>query len=238
MTRVLVAAASTVTRAGLEAILARDPALIVVGNADASTPDTLAAEVAAHDPEVVLLELPSMADEESMNNVQMLIGGTADAGMADIGVVVLTDDASPGRLIDALHHGVRGLLPRGATANEILAAVTSAAAGLVCLPPEWLAVLHDDAALTPSSPQRTGDGASLVGTVQPRSGSATPPLTPRELDVLRLIAEGLANKQIAARLGISDHTVKFHIGSVFAKLEASTRAEAVAIGARRGLIVV
>ena len=62
-------------------------------------------------------------------------------------------------------------------------------------------------------------------------------LTPRELEVLRMIAEGLGNKQIAARLAISEHTVKFHVGSVFAKMRVSTRAEAVMLGARRGLIV-
>ena len=67
-----------------------------------------------------------------------------------------------------------------------------------------------------------------------RDGEA---LTPREAEVLRLIAEGLGNKQIAARLAISEHTVKFHVASVFAKIRASTRAEAVMIGARRGLIV-
>jgi len=70
-----------------------------------------------------------------------------------------------------------------------------------------------------------------------RRPQLTAGLTAREVEVLRLIAEGLGNKQIAARLAISEHTVKFHVASVFAKIRASTRAEAVMIGARRGLIV-
>jgi DNA-binding CsgD family transcriptional regulator len=63
-------------------------------------------------------------------------------------------------------------------------------------------------------------------------------LTPREIEVLRMIAEGLGNKEIASKLSISDHTVKFHISSIFAKLGASNRAEAVTLGIRHGLIMV
>ena len=62
-------------------------------------------------------------------------------------------------------------------------------------------------------------------------------LTPREVEVLRMMAEGLGNKEIAARLGISDHTVKFHISSILAKIGASTRTEAVTLGIRMGLIL-
>ena len=61
-------------------------------------------------------------------------------------------------------------------------------------------------------------------------------LPPRETDVLRMLAEGLVNKDIAACLGISEHTVKFHISSILDKLGASTRTEAVTLGIRRGLI--
>src|SRR5205823_10818692 len=101
----------------------------------------------------------------------------------------------------------------------IVAAVTAAAAGLVAVAHEWTASLR---------------GAFGVERGAQGTGEA---LTPREMEVLRLIAEGLGNKQIAGRLAISEHTVKFHVGSVFAKIRASTRAEAVIIGARRGLIV-
>ena len=73
--------------------------------------------------------------------------------------------------------------------------------------------------------------------VPKQPGTATQPLTPREVEVLGMLAEGLANKNIAARLGISEHTVKTHVASILTKLDAFSRAEAVAIGARQGLIL-
>jgi DNA-binding CsgD family transcriptional regulator len=74
---------------------------------------------------------------------------------------------------------------------------------------------------------------AVVGAAQ---AATEDPLTAREHEVLGLLAEGLPNKQIARQLGISEHTVKFHVSSVFAKLGAQSRAEAVSIGARNGLI--
>ena len=63
------------------------------------------------------------------------------------------------------------------------------------------------------------------------------PLSPREIEVLRLMAEGLSNKTIAWRLSISEHTVKFHVNSIFSKLGAGTRTEAVMLGVRQGLVL-
>jgi len=216
VTRVLVAAASAVTRAGLEAILAREPAFAVVGGHGVIT--SLAEDAAEHDPDVVLVELASAEDDALA--LRHTIGVDADDGARPSpALVVLSDDRDPAHAAELLRGGIRALLPRDAGAAEIVAAVSAAAAGLVAVAPEWSGALH--AAL------------SVDRTAQP-AGEA---LTPREIEVLRLIAEGLGNKQIAARLAISEHTVKFHVGSVFAKIRASTRAEAVVIGARRGLIV-
>lgn len=117
----------------------------------------------------------------------------------------------------ALRAGVRAVLPR--ESSDLAAAISAVAAGYV--------VLHPDAAesVVPAA----------NGTLTPlRSGHA---LTPREVEVLRMMAEGLANKAIAARLGISEHTVKFHVGSIFAKLHAGSRTEAVTLGARQGLVM-
>jgi DNA-binding NarL/FixJ family response regulator len=81
-----------------------------------------------------------------------------------------------------------------------------------------------------------------AATLVPAAGTATieapaQPLTPREIGVLRMLGEGLGNKTIASRLGISEHTVKFHVGSIFVKLGAASRTEAVARGVRQGLIL-
>jgi DNA-binding CsgD family transcriptional regulator len=79
----------------------------------------------------------------------------------------------------------------------------------------------------------------LIGTPAATLGEGegeVDPLTAREKEVLGLLARGLPNKRVARDLGISEHTVKFHVSSIFAKLGAQSRAEAVSIGARRGLI--
>ena len=215
MTRVLVAASSAVTRAGLEAILAREPAFTVVGGGGVAS---LSDDVAECDPDVVLVELAG-GDDDTLTMLHALTVDTDDGGHAAPAVVLLTDDRDPAHAAEALRAGVRSLLARDAGAAEIVAAVSAAAAGLVAIAPEWTDVLRNGLAVERGARD---------------SGEA---LTPREVEVLRLIAEGLGNKQIAARLAISEHTVKFHVASVFAKIRASTRAEAVMIGARRGLIV-
>jgi DNA-binding NarL/FixJ family response regulator len=112
----------------------------------------------------------------------------------------------------------RALLSHDSTAEEIQAAVLAVAAGLVVVEP---AVAMRVFATRPDAP---GDRDEPVT------------LTPRELDVLPLIASGLPNKAIALRLGISEHTAKFHVASVLGKLGAGSRAEAVMIAARRGLL--
>ena len=215
MTRVLVAASSAVTRAGLEAILAREPAFTVVG---ARGVTSLAEDVSEHDPDVVLVELAG-TDDDTLTMLHALAVDADDGARSAPALVLLTDERDPAYAVEALKAGVRSLLPRDAGAIEIVAAVTAAAAGLVAIAHEWTNALR---------------GALGVERGAENGGEA---LTPREVEVLRLIAEGLGNKQIAARLAISEHTVKFHVASVFAKIRASTRAEAVMIGARRGLIV-
>ena len=117
----------------------------------------------------------------------------------------------------ALRLGVRAMLPPDAPSAEIVAAVHAAAAGLAAVDPRELEAWVGGAAAPPSAD----------------SG----PLTPREREVLAMMAEGAANKTIAWKLNISEHTAKFHVASILAKLNAGTRAEAVALGVKRGLIL-
>lgn len=133
-------------------------------------------------------------------------------------IVVLGDEPAASWATRALRSGARGTLPRTATADQIVAAVLAAAAGLMVRQPA----------------ERNSPFHSVGSSIPTRSLQA---LTPREIEILALLAEGLGNKAIAARLGISDHTVKTHLTSVFAKLDVSTRAEAVASAARLGLIM-
>ncbi len=216
MTGVLVAANDLIVRAGLESIIRASPDLSVVGIA--SDINTLAALIAAHSPDVVLMEL-EIQDDEPVPEKLVVLNAVATSVPA---IVVLADDLQVDWTIEALRLGIRAVLPRSATAQEILHTVMTAAAGLV--------VLHQDIvdallSVLPSIGRPVDDAAPVQA------------LTSREIEVLGMLAEGLGNKAIARRLGISEHTVKFHVSSIFTKLNASSRTEAVTLGARQGLIM-
>lgn len=129
-------------------------------------------------------------------------------------VLALLGGAASGAAL--LRAGVRGLVERTATGERLGAALHACAQGLAVLPPGlasgWLRL-----------PEPAPEGADA--------------LTPRERQVLALLAEGLGNKAIAARLLISDHTAKFHVNAILGKLGAESRAEAIVLAARRGLIL-
>ena len=118
-----------------------------------------------------------------------------------------------------------GMLPLEASAEELSAAINALHEGLFVSPPALLQRLASSQAL---------DVQPLAGRPEESPGGE---LTERESEVLGLLAQGLANKQIAARLGISEHTVKFHVSSIYSKLGASSRTEAVRLGVRQGLII-
>jgi DNA-binding NarL/FixJ family response regulator len=137
------------------------------------------------------------------------------------GTVILSDAQDPSWISNALRSGAKAILPRNATGPEIIAAIEGAALGLVVLHPESILGVIPVAAssdrLVPTAPQQA--------------------LTPREIEVLRMLAEGQGNKAIAWKLNISEHTVKFHVSSIFSKLNVSSRTEAVTLGVRLGLIM-
>jgi two-component system, NarL family, nitrate/nitrite response regulator NarL len=133
---------------------------------------------------------------------------------AGVPVVALVEDATGAG--EAWSAGARGLLPREADAETIAAAATAAANGL--------SVMHSEYVNT-------------LALVNPRSEADVEPLTAREREVLQLLAEGLPNKIIAARLKITDHTVKFHVNAIMTKLGVQSRTEAVVRATRLGLIL-
>ncbi len=124
-------------------------------------------------------------------------------------VALVSDERGGGR---ALRQGARGVLPRGVDGPTLAAALVAAARGLVVLDP----------------------GLRLVQR-EPEAREA--PLTPREREVLQLVALGMANKEVAARLGVSESTVKFHVNSLLEKLGARSRTDAVVRATRLGLLV-
>lgn len=220
MIRVLVAADSELARAGLESLIGRWGIAEVVGHAG-TEPQSLAHCVRELEPDVLVVDARAPGDDEAAAWLARI-----GEGAAGVAIVLVGSEPWEGAPLVALEAGVRGVVASSVTTAELRAAVEAAAAGLVALPPESLA-----AAL--GAP---GGRAHAFHVREPGGGSPPPPLTPRELDVLSAVAEGLANKQIAARLGISSHTVKTHLAAVYAKLGAASRAEAVTLGARRGVL--
>jgi NarL family two-component system response regulator YdfI len=212
--RVVVAAISAVRRSGLESIVRINSSLKLAGSLPTIIGFTT--RIQELQPHVVVADL-AQADTQ-------FFSAASDLERTGIGVVVLIDEPNVGWTARALQAGVRAILPRESSENEIVSAVVAADRGLVLLDPEVTKELASQTRTVTSSSENGVDGLEE--------------LTARELEVLRLMAEGFGNKQIATRLGISDHTVKFHISSILAKLSVSSRTEAVTQGIRMGLIVV
>jgi NarL family two-component system response regulator YdfI len=162
-------------------------------------------------PDAIVAEFENRLDDGVAEALDDASGGAA---------VILLVHGSPGEWTDTLRQGVRAVLPSNVTAPQLAAAIEAAAVGLVVLHP---------------SEVESAIPARSFGEVPDRSSEM---LTQREIEVLRLIAEGLSNKEIAARLHISEHTVKFHVASVMGKLGAASRTEAVMLGIRRGLVLI
>jgi two-component system nitrate/nitrite response regulator NarL len=142
-------------------------------------------------------------------------GGTEGLAAAAALAPVVALAADEAQAAEALRAGARGALFRGAGQDAIAAALAAAVRGLAVLDPALAGGF-----IRP--PEALGSGEAL---------------TPREREVLSLLAEGLANKAIAARLGISEHTAKFHVNAILGKLDVDSRAEAIVKAARMGLVV-
>jgi DNA-binding NarL/FixJ family response regulator len=208
MARVSIVSTSPAVRAGLRAVLASAGEVRVVGE------DATVARALADDPDeatdVLLVEVGSADAVEDVFEV---------AEGAGVGLLLLGPPSGAERLFAQAPTVPWGYLPPSAGASELAAAIQAVSAGLVALDP------------------------SIVGGVgrewrplSPASDRLSEELTHREREVLHLVSEGLTNKAIAQRLSVSDHTVKFHVASILAKLGAGSRTEAVHLAARHGLI--
>jgi two-component system, NarL family, nitrate/nitrite response regulator NarL len=208
--RVLIVADDPLARAGLVMLLADLPELLIVGRVSGS--DDLKVALDTHQPDVVLWDMgwkPEVA-----------LSRFAEGPGIVLVVALLNDEADAAQAWAA---GARGLLSRNAAPGRIASALVAVAQSLVVLDPDYGTLLAAQPARAPG--QFPSDESPLVEE-----------LTPRELEVLRLLAEGLPNKTIAQRLDISEHTVKFHVNAVLGKLGVGSRTEAVVRATRLGLI--
>jgi DNA-binding NarL/FixJ family response regulator len=224
MIRVVVADDQTVVREGVALLLGLTADIEVV--AAAADGEAAVAAVVEHRPDVALLDLrmPRLGGAGAACRIREEAPGTR--------VVVLTTYADDLSIVTALRAGAVGYLTKDASGEEIERAVRDAAAGRTRLDPAVQARMVELVVAAPAEPPTSAAAQPLPRTPAGPGGA----LTERELEVLRLVAEGLANRAIAARLFVTEATVKTHINNVFAKLDVSDRAAAVAWAFRAGVV--
>ena len=211
VTRILVVAEHAFARLGLRALLGDRSDMTVVGEASSlEEASPLLAEVEADT--IVAADVGESAND--------LVSALESVAPDSVSIVLLGADFTSSEVASLLGGAVRAILSADATGAEIAAALRAVDEGMLVIEPRVARLL---AAAVPESPIET-------------EAEGEEPLTEREHEVLGLVALGLPNKTIATRLKISEHTVKFHVGSILAKLDAGSRTEAVTRAARRGLL--
>jgi DNA-binding NarL/FixJ family response regulator len=217
-TTVLLVDDQALVRVGFRLVIESEPDLVVVG--EASDGGAALAQVAALAPDVVLMDIrmPGVDGIEATRRVVAEHPGSR--------VLVLTTFDVDDLAFAALRAGASGFLLKSAAPGELVDAIRTVAAGTAVVAPRVLRRMLDLFA-----PHLPAGGEVAEPGEDPRLGA----LTPRELDVLRLIAAGASNSEIAAELYVSETTVKTHVGNVFAKLGARDRVQAVIIAYECGL---
>ena len=210
MVAIAIFSVDPVLRGSLEQLPREDPAFTVVGTVD--SPSALLELAETHHVDVVLAEtLPNELLKDQQVRHQQAAW------------VLILDRADEETSLDALSTGASAILPRTANRREIVTAIRAVTNGLVVFQRQLLAVLLGN--------------ESLLGEQFNTSNDGNARLTPRELQVLTAMADGATNKAIARRLGISFHTVKFHVAAILEKLDADTRTEAVMKAAQLGIVM-
>ena len=208
MVAIAIFSADPAMRRSLEQLLREDSTFSIVGVVD--DPAAISLLIDQNHVNVILADEPL---RERLADWRLRHNQTA--------FVVFVDGADEEDSLDALYAGARAILPRTAKPDEIFTAIKAVTKGLTVLPSELLPTLLSGASLDLLD-DNDADRARL---------------TPRELEVLAAMADGVSNKAIARRLGISFHTAKFHVAAILAKLNADSRTEAVARAAQLGLVM-
>jgi len=213
---VFIVAASPLARAGLENLLAARQVEIAGSVANLHELDGRIDDAPV---DVILVD-------STGEPIELFLDTLNPSGLAsDFSMVLLTEPAALAAASSALRAGFRAVLPNDLSPDQLVAALQAAANGLLVLHPTQVAA------------QVAANGFASAPARSRGLGELAEPLTPRESEVLQMLASGLGNKEIAAKLNISEHTVKFHVASILGKLGAGSRTEAVSLGIRRGLVL-
>lgn len=220
MIRILLADDHPVVRAGLRAMLGGEPGLEIVG--EAASPGEAVDLATELGPDLVLMDLrfgtaPRLASASDAASDGPASGAEATRRIRELprppAVLVVTNYDTDGDILGAVEAGASGYLLKDAPPDELVAAIRAAAAGETALAP------------------------AIAARLIARMRSPRPVLSPREAEVLGLVSDGAANGEIAARLHISEATVKSHLVHVYTKLGVSSRTAAVAAARRNGLLL-
>jgi DNA-binding NarL/FixJ family response regulator len=215
--RVLVADDQELVRAGFCVILDTAEGIVVVG--EAGNGADAVAQAQAHAPDVVLMDI-RMPGMDGLEAARQITGHRSDTGPK---VVMLTTFGFDEYVYEALRAGASGFLLKDAPRHDLIAAVRAAAAG--------------DALLAPSVTRMLIEAFARKPPATAPAPSALASLTARERDIVRLIARGRSNAEIAADLVVSEATVKTHVGHVLAKLGLRDRVQAVILAYETGMVV-
>lgn len=215
--KIVILAHIPLIREGLRALLAdeRDFRVTTLAPSDEIIDELLAAA-----PHALLLDV-QVLEREGWNLLEDL-----RRALPALTTLIIGDDAQDQRVAHALTLGARGFLLRETSAQEMANALRAAHSGVIVLHPQIATALLETA--------RTNENER--GENESSANDLIEPLSERELDVLRLMTRGMANKQIAAELFITEHTVKFHIRAILAKLGATNRTAAVTLSLQKGLV--
>jgi two-component system, NarL family, response regulator YdfI len=208
--RILLGTSSEIRGAGLVALLAERSHIQII---DRVSIDEAVRRSENMPVDIILLDF----DNGDENHILALL---QDRPKRDARLVLLTDESIDMGSDLFNEAGIRAILPRQPSGDQLIQTIEAVQAGLFVFHPDLFQA--DDFTLFNRSTS-IGD---------------TPGMTPRESEVLELLSQGWTNKEIAEQLGISDHTIKFHITSIFEKLNVSSRTEAVMTGIRLGLIMI
>lgn len=210
--RILIADDHPVVQDGLVAVLNTQPDFEIIGLA--ATGVEVLQMVEIHHPDIVLLDL-EMPDMDGLEVLERLRNEHPR-----VRSIVFTAFDTDERIVGAVKAGAKGYLLKGVPSQDLFEAIRTVSAGGSLLQPVVASKLIDHVS-----------GASF------ENEDSLASLTEREMDVMELLAQGKTNKEIAVELVISERTVKFHVSSIFNKLGAGNRTEAVTIAARQGLVI-
>ncbi len=225
MIRILLADDHPIVREGLRAVLETQPDFEIIGAPQQAASGDEALRLSLElQPDILLLDL-EMPIMDGVETIRRLRQHPRKGDVSRPRIIVFTAFDNDERIIAALEAGANGYLLKGAPREDIFNAIRVTMQGGSLLQPVVASKLLRHMGQHSTSRPPAAQHVSLYET-----------LTERELEVLALLAQGMPNKEIAARLTISERTAKFHVSSIMGKLGATNRTEAVSLAAQKGLI--